>query len=288
MSTLPPGVKRQSIPFLVKDLVSISDPDLIRTVATNPDLTRPGEAELPWAVRLLVKSSVFQYPRKNRWSVNVLADKQDNYPARRVATEAMLAKGFTAEQKQKLANLVSGNQNEEQVKEEVYKIFAELLEVVQPGETLPQEIAEALRKLPGVTPLGYLNGRASRRKLEDYLEKKLPPGAEVVDFMHHLWASAGFANALISMRDMPDGVDEKAYFLDNPVITDSFRMPKRSTTLGDIFPADSPIKPGAIVILRNGPACQETKDDRFFFGVGLQERQCPFKNVFFNTITELR
>lgn len=291
-TTLPAGVKRFGVPFLLKDVVIVSDAALIRKIASNPDITRSGGAELPWIIQKIFLATQFYYPKEDRWHIASLGDEQDNRPNRRHDVEEYLKQGFNEDQISRLVELVEGDGNVEYVRKEAVKVVAEIIGGVRPGQKLPQEIADAAAQimffLPiGVGPGGYLRGRAAREKLENYCVDLLPDGSEIVDYVHNLATPTAFGDALMALRNTTSP-NPKSYFLNNPLLPILYRFPKKTTTVGGLFPQDSALKPGSVIILDLASAAKATQDEKFLFGTGLETRQCPFKGVFFDTVDKIQ
>lgn len=295
MSTaLPRGVTRTKIPFLLPDMVTITDPALIRKAATSPDITRPADAELPILLRFFFRATKFLYLSHDAWATPMLADDQEDRPARRAAAEALLAAGFTPEQKRKFVDLVLSGAPLQDVQESLIRVFGDVLRLTPPSGALPPDVVTAARStavnVDGLGPQQYLAARAARRRLEEYMEQTLPRGAQapgdVADYVHNLCATNGFAVALESLRGA-QAPDARAHFRANPVVSSVLRVSKRETTLGGVLPDDAPLRPGSVLLLAVGGACTETGDDNFFFGVGVPERQCPFKRLFFETVDDM-
>lgn len=290
--TLPAGVKRTSLPFLLKDVVIVSDADLIRKIASDPDITRPGDAKLPWILKLIMSATQFYYPKEDRWHVSSLAPGQQNMEKRIRDVEEYLKQGFNEDQISRLVELVEGDRDEEYVRREAVKIVAEITGAVRPGQKLPQEIADAAAEIMsfipiGVGPGGYLRGRAAREKLENYSVDLLPEGSEIVDCVHNLATPTAFGSALVALRNT-DSTTPKSYFLNNPLLPVLYRLPKRITTVGGVFSQDAVLKPETLIILDLASAAKATQDDKFLFGAGLETRQCPFKSVFFDTMDKIQ
>lgn len=293
-SKLPEGVTRSGLPPFVKEFVTVQNPDVLRKLASSPDILRPAEVELPWILRYYFKATKFFYPPTNRWVIAHEGDDKNNRPERRKAVEDLLAKGFTDAHIAKFTELVKGDGDLVQVGAEVAKVFAEIHVPLPEGEAMPQDVAEAAAstaiefKSVVFNPLKYWAARAARYKVEEWLRTVLPEDAEVGDYSHNLGASAqGFGTALISMRDMQTS-DIRTHFVNNPIIKGTMRMPARTTTVDGLFPDDAPLLPGSIIVMDTATAARKTLDDMFLFSSGVDVRQCPFKGLFFETTTEIQ
>lgn len=291
--TPPEGVTRRRVPLVSKDLVTVQDPELITKIASSPDIGRPGEAELPWLLKLYFKATKFIYPPTNRWFIALEGDDKNNRLERREAVEGRIAKGFTDAQICRLTDAVKGEGDLVQVGAEVAKVMAEVVLPLADGQTLPQDVAEAtvntaLEVSVLFNPPQYLAARAARNKVEEYVRSVLPEGAEVGDFTHNLGAAAqGMGKALISMRDMKTS-DLHAHFGNNPMVAATTRIPKKTTTIGGMFPGEAPLTPNSLVVLDITTAAMKTLDEKFLFSSGTETRQCPFKGLFFDTTAEIQ
>lgn len=286
---LPEGIVRSSTPFLIPDSVTVTDPDLIRKIASHPHITRPAEAKLPWIFRTYFLATKFYYPPDSMFTVAQLGDGKSEQMKRRAIVEEQLRNGFTDLHIARLRELRNGTMDYPAVGAECAKIVADLILPLPQGVQLPDHIARAsfdtLTDFPDVfMPHKYLRARRARAMAERYIQSILPDEKYPGDYVHHLGAAAqGFARAVFSLRDLND---EKVlpFLCQHPMIPAIIRVPSCRTTIDGLFPDDQPLLPDhTLIVFQIGAAASKTNDDNFLFGGGIEPRQCPFKDLFFDT-----
>lgn len=291
--SLPEGVTRSSIPLLAKDIVTVSDPDILRKLATSPEIGRPGDVPIPWIFMYFFHATKFVYPTTGQIFIALEGDDTHNRPERRSVVSETLASGFTEEHVTKLVELVKGDGDELEVGTECAKIIGDVILPLKEGQRVPDDVAlascqTALFMTIIADPLATLRARRARRKVEQYLEELMPDEKNIGDFAHNLGAaSQGFAAALLSMRNMEHD-DVMGHFLHNPITETSMRVPLTTTTLGGIFPEDAPLTRDSVIVMRIADGVRKSRDHLFLFGSGSEERQCPFKPLFFKTTAEIK
>lgn len=294
MTKLPPGVARTSVPFMVKDIVRISDEALIRKVATHPDIARPGEVDIPALFRIYFQATKFVHPATGRYVLPLEGDDRNDSAARRTVVEAQLSPGFSEDQLARIADLVQSDRTEPEVARECVKLVGQLILPLGEGEEVPDEVADAayrtLTEFSDVYNIfKYLRGRKARKKVEDYCAQLLPDEEHIGDYGHNLGAAAqGLAAALMSMRNLDEKGDVHKFFLDNPMTPAVIRVPKRTTTLDGVFEGKPLLASETIIVLAIGEGAKEAQSDMFLFGSGVDVRQCPFKGVFFSTVEDIQ
>lgn len=293
MSGLPAGVARGGIPFLVKDRVVVTNPDIIRRIAAHPDMARPAEVDFPKIFRTYFESTKFIHLPTNSYALPFQGDDRNERVNRRAVIEAQLSRGFSEEQIDRLVGLVRSNKSDLEVSMGCAKVVAQLILPLGEGEELPDDVAKAaFQTITTFTdifnPIKYIRGRMARKKTEDYCASLLPDEEHLEDYVHNLGAAAqGFGQAILSMREMATDDSEK-HFKDNPITNAVLRYPRRNTTLDGMFPEDNPLRVGeSVAVLMISDAAKEAQDDLFLFGNGNEFRQCPFKGLFFNATADV-
>lgn len=292
--TLPSGVKRTNVPFLLPDLVTISDPTIMRQLASSPDLTRAAEGQLPPVMSAFFLSTKYYSPVDEQFVTSLLGNEQQHRPQRRQDVQKQLARGLREDQIASLVALAKGNEKDfRKIEVACTKIVADLILPIPAGEELPDDIANAswsTLKKPAemVNPFNYFRARAGREKLENYVRGLLPNEEHICDFAQNLGAAGnGFAKAIVSMRDMREP-DVRTHFCANPIVESVIRVPNTTTTLGGLFPEDKPLLPNkTVIVFAIAEAATQSIDDKFLFGAGIKTRECPFKGLFFSTVTKM-
>lgn len=291
--SLPQNVERISIPFFVKDMVTVKNPDVIRKLASSQDIGRPAEAQLPWVFRYWFASTKFYYPPTEKFFIAQEGDEKNDRPQRRKVVEEQLAAGFTEQHIAKLTELIKGHGDLTSVGKECAKIIGDLILPLNDGETIPDDVASAacttaVDPTSIFNPFAYFRGWSSRRKVESYVRSKLPHEVYIGDYAHNLGAAAqGLGLACLRMRNLHNN-DVRVHFCNNPLTTSTLRVPMKTTTLDGTFPDDAPLTTDSIIVLEISAAAKETHDDLFLFASGVDHRQCPFKNLFFESTTEIQ
>ncbi|CAN8062893.1 unnamed protein product [Agarophyton chilense] len=295
MSTsLPEGVTRRRVPLITKDLVTVTNPEVLRKIAASPDIVRPGEAKLPWLLQTFFGATKVYYADENRWFIGMDGDEKNNRLARRKVVENLISNGFTPERIDKLTEAVKSDCDQTHLAAEVAKAVAELVLPLPEGEELPQEVAEATwlsaKELSvAYNPFQFFPALSENRKVQAYLRSVLSDEDELVDFLHHLSSgSQGIGRGLMVMRG-DTTTDVHTFFCKNPVLSNGvLRVPAVETTLDGIFPENAPLLPTSIIVMDNMTCAKDTMDSDFLFGMGIEKRQCPFKNLFFDTTAEIQ
>eukprot|EP00177_Eucheuma_denticulatum_P006818 GFKZ01012402.1.p1 GENE.GFKZ01012402.1~~GFKZ01012402.1.p1 ORF type:complete len:296 (-),score=38.47 GFKZ01012402.1:963-1850(-) len=291
--SLPDGVNRSSIPFFAKDVVTVSNPEILRKLATSPDIGRPGDVPVPWIFMEFFRASKFLYPTTGQIFIALEGDDTNNRLQRRNVVSETLASGLTEEHISKLVELIKGDGDKFEVGAECSKIIGDVILPLKDGQRVPDDVAlascnTALFISVLANPFATLRARHARRKVEEYLEELMPEETNIGDFAHNLGAAAqGFAAALLSMRNM-ETEDVMEHFLSNPISETSMRRPLTTTTLGGIFPEEAPLTRDSVIVMRIADGVRKSRDGIFLFGSGSEERQCPFKPLFFKTTAEIK
>lgn len=292
-NTLPPGVVRKSMPFVTRDFVTISDPDLIRVVSSHSDIGRPASVTLPFLFRAFFHASKFYYPPEDSWAAVFQTDGEKEQSLRRQNTIDSLVKGFNQDQINRIEGLIKGNDDLPSLGVKCAKIVAEVILPISQGEELPDEVAKAsydtLKDFPDTfNPIKYLNGRRARATVENYVRKLLPNEKYPGDIAHNLGAAAQGFSAAIQLLQGKITHDVVPTLSKDAMIKGVLRAPLCNTTLDGLFPEDNPLIPGtSLIALDIGTAAAETEDASFLFGVGTNHRQCPFKSLFLDTVNDI-
>lgn len=221
-----------------------------------------------------------------------------NAAQRSEETKSLLPEQLSAGQIERICKMIYGNESSRSVGKKCAKMFAEF--GMPNGEfvELPDEIAgasfETLISVDQVRNIFlYLRARRARHKIMKYITTKYPDLEYPVDVMHNLGAAAhGWSKAIIMIRELTktqpnmeqeEDISQK-YFLKNPIIPFVLRVPIIRTTFDGVFPRDDPLIPGrSIVVCDIKEAAIMSNDVRFLFGTGVDERQCPFKDLFLSS-----
>lgn len=286
--SLPEDVQRISVPLFVKDMVTVKNPDVLRKLASSPDIGRPGEAQLPWIFQYWFASTKFYYPPTERFFIALEGDEKNDRAQRRKAVEGQLAAGFTEQHIARLTEIIKGTGDFISVGTECAKIIGELILPLKEGQTVPDDVASAacttaVDPTSIINPFAYYRGWSSRRKVENYVRTIVPDEIYIGDYAHNLGAAAqGLGQACLKMRNIHEN-DVRLHFCNNPIAASTIRVPLKTTTLDGIFPDDAPLTTDSIVIMDISAAAKQTHDDLFLFASGVDHRQCPFKNLFFES-----
>lgn len=291
--SLPDDVERVKIPFFVKDLITVKNPDVLRKLADSPDIGRPGQGELPWVFRYWFRSTKFIYPPTQTFFIALEGNEENDRPVRRKVVEEQLAAGFTEEHIAKLTELIKGDGDFASVGTECAKIIGDLILPLKDGERVPDNVARAacmtaVGQDSVFNPFQYYRGWSSRREVESYVQSILPDEVYIGDYAHNLGAAAqGLGQACLTMRDLKND-DVRSHFCNNPLTASTMRVPLKTTTLDGVFPKSAPLTTDSIIVMEISTAAKKTHDDSFLFGSGADHRQCPFKNLFFESLGKVQ
>ena len=149
---------------------------------------------------------------------------------------------------------------------------------------LPGEILNALSQLSEFSasqnPLKYLPSRAARQTIERWLKKAFPDEPYYVDILHDLGTMySGLSAGLLSLRKVQEGDDIFTHMAKNPVLPITARIAGKETDFGGVL--DRMVPEESLIVFDLASAAHATHDIGYVFGTGISERQCPFKDMFF-------
>lgn len=289
MSSLPPGVIRRKIPLLL-DLVLISNPALIRTLATHPEIIRPEQANPPALFRAAVYATQFYSPLDDQYSVAFNSDSCNSQPARRQRVFDQLNSCFTDSDIEKLTSLVRGNLQAPRFSHAVARVSLPRIIPFLEGDDhlIPEYILDAISvislKRLSSSVTAYFDARTARKTVIKYLRETFPEEKYISDFLHDaVTAYHGFSAALLLLRDIQPGQNLETFMTQHPILPLTMRMPLQTTTLDGLFEDDPLVQGFTIIVLQLGDAAKKSEDINFVFGAGVEKRMCPFKQTFLET-----
>lgn len=160
-------------------------------------------------------------------------------------------------------------------------------------EELPHDIVEAARNtvlgIP-VGPVDYIKSAHAQNKVYQYV-KRFVHAEHVEDICHNLGAAAhGVAAGLELIRNEQSTVKDISTLLDelfrSPLIPRAIRLATGESTVGGLL-EEPLVKNKTVIMLEFGKAATISKDEKFLFGPGTVDRQCPFKNFFLRFVSDV-
>lgn len=285
---LPENVTRRNIP-LMGDVVTVSNPQILRTLVDHPDIARPDQGTLPTPMAFLLHATQFyaHSAHGTDYPVAFTTTAQDDQAQRRARVVQNLSSGFTDEQVDKMRELVRSEKEQYDVAKEVVRLVGPGIIGLPEGEKIPEDILDAMQVMDLhhiLNPISYFKARLARGKVQRWVAESFPEEEHIVDIAHDLVTLFhGFSTGLVGLRAM-QGNDIAAHLGRNPILPASIRIPRITTTCGGLFPEDAPLeKDKTVIVMDNGSCAVETLDLDFVFGMGSKHRQCPFRHLFVST-----
>lgn len=290
---LPDGISRVQVPFVI-DFVFVSGKGNIAQFTSNPDIGRFAETDLPFPMTDVFKSTFFLTGHNLDWAAVRCGDRDPTLHERVHDTRERLGNGFSPQQLDALVGIMNSDLEGDALQKACIDVLAPLVLPLAPGEKLPEDVKNAFVQLL-LNPLEclvlpkYVAARKARQYIEDYVATILPDREHPIDYVHNIGAgSVGLKSAITSMRDLQPGQDGVNFISQHPINPGAFRVAARETTVGGMFPADKPLRPGhSVILLKTGDVAKEVGDGSFLLDVGVPQRQCPFKPLFLNAMDHL-
>lgn len=283
--------RRINIPFIL-DVVIVTDPDQIKTIETSGNVDRLhayDTTSLPWWLRFYLRASRFHDDRRDLWFCALESKSNPTYQPRINYLKEQVAKGYSADDVKKIAQLLRNNDKDEVIAYEMVQIvnrrfFGKEIpsHITQAAKDTLQEISEA------VQPQKYLLARKSHQEVMDYCEQNLPKDVHPIDAGHHNIGDI-VKTTTRALQILKNNLDRPVedIFTANPLTLQAPRIATQASTFEGLL--SSPAKPGKTVfILKIGEAAIKTQDILFTFGTGSEDRICVFKDFFLEFMTDLQ
>jgi hypothetical protein len=251
---------RIRIPFLM-DLVVVSRPDQIRIVEASGDVDRLHvfeTATLPWWVRFFFRATKFHDHRRDLWFTPFESASNPTYPGRRAYLEEKVAAGYSAEDVQKIADLLTSNVDDDILAQEMVQVVNRRFFNKEIPPPVTRAAKNTLQKLSeAIFPWKYKRAIQSREQILEFCEQNLPKSVHILDVGHNI---GEVVQASTSIRASKLG--------------------------GLLWFATRPGK--TVVILKVAKAASASHDLLFTFGTGKPERACVFMNFFLSFMRDLQ
>eukprot|EP00172_Hildenbrandia_rubra_P001516 Plantae.Rhodophyta-Hildenbrandia_rubra.ctg2081.p1 GENE.Plantae.Rhodophyta-Hildenbrandia_rubra.ctg2081~~Plantae.Rhodophyta-Hildenbrandia_rubra.ctg2081.p1 ORF type:complete len:334 (-),score=72.81 Plantae.Rhodophyta-Hildenbrandia_rubra.ctg2081:241-1242(-) len=312
----PPTTPREVRPhrrlkfFNFIDVLWVSDPEDIRRLEASDKISRLHSEEtkdIPAVARFVLQASMWFNPETDAWFMGMEAKDSIKHPIKRDVhyqkrisyIKDELRRGYTRDDVDDMVVLLKDE------KKKNYKLDVErkALQTVigrflkDGGENLPDEFVkdtESTVSRPSqiLNPITYQRGRRANLNVIRWLQKNMNPKGNLGDNAHNTHVTTkGFSRILLEYTKSDKFASPRDFLTAFPAVKQLFRVATKDSKLENVL--NKPLKNAmipykTIVVLDIERATKDTGNDLYMFGAGVEERQCPFKNFFFEFLDETK
>jgi hypothetical protein len=281
---------RIRIPFLL-DLVLVSDPEHIRRIEASGDVDRLHRFEteaLPRWLRFYFKATKFYDVARDLWFLALESASNPTYQKRRAYLEAMVAKGYTEEDVERIAELLHANVDDEVLGYAMVQVVNRRFV----GEEIPRPITRAANHTlqsfgEAILPWKYARAIPSQQQVTNYCARTLPRDVHALDVAHNIGEVVKTSARALRMLNANLDKPVAELFTSHAPTPQVPRIAVRTSTFEGLlrFPTRAA---WTVVIYKIGKAAAKTHDLLFTFGTGRPERACIFMDFFLRFMRDLQ
>jgi hypothetical protein len=289
--------RNNSFSWLGIDIINISDPDVILEFETSGALKRLHEiptSELPFYIQYLFPTTRLFDNKGDQWQL-AFEPLGDDYNKRKKFHETTLGNLYSEKEIKHIADLIINKADDVVLRAAVANLLCSRF-FDNKQTVIPNDILQAASEEYFTNPLNYLNpyvyyqSVSSLRKIHEFVKANTCPNkANYIDVTHNICtAVTGIVKAIRFLQNNTNmSIENQLFEIIDSVSGSMSRIAVKESTLNGRL--QEPLVPKRTIVFYNLPeTVRLSKDMKWVFGIGSENRVCCGKQFILRFMTDLQ